>query len=372
MSSLKNVYQAPTLAVLVSAFVTYALRDRVIYPLIQFLVEANKQINLNLYCFPANEIRLRKLKIYGIYYDGQKWLPAEFPFPDVLYIRGEITNMGLDIFESIFKNNGTKIINYPSFNKWQLHRVINNDPVLKRHLPITRTVMKPQDLEIMLQNFKTVYLKPHNGSQGKYVLRVENLSHERYLCSYYFKHKKKPVIEQVYGLQSLLYGIYDFFDGERFLIQQAIELIRYEDRLTDLRAELQRNGNGDLEIVGISARLGKSNSPITTHGDAYKFDYFYHEFLNYPPERVQEIQKRVNKFLFGIYECIEKKYGHYAEIGIDFAIDNNDKIWFIEANSQSVKKSLMKAYGNEILLKSSKKILEYSRYVAGLPTEIPG
>jgi hypothetical protein len=48
-----------------------------------------------------------------------------------------------------------------------------------------------------------------------------------------------------------------------------------------MRAELQRNGDGSLEIVGISVRYGKPGSPITTHGDAFRFDDFFVKNMGY-------------------------------------------------------------------------------------------
>jgi hypothetical protein len=47
---------------------------------------------------------------------------------------------------------------------------------------------------------------------------------------------------------------------------------KYDNKLIDMRAELQRNGPGSLDIIGIPVRLGAPGSPITTHADAYRFN----------------------------------------------------------------------------------------------------
>lgn len=366
MSVQKDALPVPSMGVLVSEFTIYSLRNKVASLPVQLLVEANKQVNLNLYYFSERGINLRERKINGVYWDEQKniWLPAQFAFPDVLYIRGGIINQEeFNLFRLILKNNKAKIINYPGFNKWYLYHIIKKDQSLENYLPVTMIVSKPQDIQKMLLDYKTVYLKPHNGSLGKYVLRVDDLSNEHYLCSYFKHNQKKPIIITINGFQALVDQIYKFFHRRKFFIQQAIDLLKYENRLTDMRAEVQRDGYGNLEIIGISARLAKPNSPITTHGDAVSMDHFFKEMLSYPQERIEEIQSKVREFIFRVYECIERQYGKYAELGIDFAVDKNDRIWFIECNSQSTKQSLIKAYGYEVLFKSCKNVLEYARYI---------
>jgi hypothetical protein len=76
--------------------------------------------------------------------------------------------------------------------------------------------------------------------------------------------------------------------------------------------------------------------------------------MGYSKEKMEAFRSAVHEFLFSVYEYIENNYSEYAEIGIDFAIDTNEKIWFIEANSQSTKVSLNKAYGKAVLFRTIK------------------
>ena len=131
-----------------------------------------------------------------------------------------------------------------------------------------------------------------------------------------------------------------------------------------MRAEMQRNASGDLEIVGVSVRLGQPHSPITTHGDAYRFDYFFTQILRYPREKLEILQSEIEKFLFTVYNCIEDHYGEYVEIGIDFGLDVNGRLWLIEPNSQSTRVSLEKAYGDEVVARANSNILQYALHVA--------
>lgn len=368
MSLQKDTSPCTAMAVLVNGSTLANIHKRVVDPRIRLLAAVNKHVKLDLFYFSMSGVGIKERKIHGLYWDGQKktWSQREFAFPDVILLRGGTGKKYSPLFNAflkVLKSKNAKIINYPKFNKWILYQILHKDPVLQGYLPVTMSVKNPLVIKKMLEEFKTVYIKPHHGRKGKYVLRLEELNGGQYRYSYYQYDEGKLVNKTVYGFQVLLKIIYTFFQGKDILVQQAIELIKYETGLVDMRAELQRNGQGKLEITGISARLGKPNSPITTHGNAYSFDHFFQHKMHYPRRKVEELNNKVKEFLFRIYEYIEKSYGEYAEIGIDFAVDINDNIWLIECNSQSTKVSLAKAYGSKVLYNSYKTILEYAGYV---------
>ncbi len=362
----KKSYSRTVMAVLVSSITIFNLRNQTFGPRIRLLLEANKEADNVLYYFSLNQVRLGERKITGYCWHNRynRWLRQEFSFPDILYVRGGFDNRYTRTFAElcnlINKNNG-KIINHQRFNKWRLYQIMIKDPAMKNYLPVTRTVKQPDEIKKMLQEYKVVYLKSHLGRKGENVLRVELLpgGSYRYSC---FKNDILTV-NTVPGFQALLDVIKVFFNGKRFLIQQAIHLISFKNRLMDLRAELQRNGDGALEIVGISVRLGRPGSPVTTHGDAFRFEDFFVTKMGYSKQKMEALCSAVHEFLFSVYKSIEKNYSDYLEIGIDFAIDTSGKIWFIEANSHSAKVSLIKAYGEAVLFRNYKNILEYASYL---------
>ncbi|MBS4023636.1 MAG: YheC/YheD family protein [Dethiobacter sp.] len=367
MHSDKKSYPRPVMAVLVRSKSISRLQKQMAAPRIRLLAESNKEVNNILYFFSLSGVKLKEQKITGYYWHKTKnrWLHHDFSFPDVLYIRFGFDkgyNQTLtELCNMITKKNG-ELITHHRFNKWRLYQIISKDPVLKNYLPVTRTVKKPDDIKKMLKRYKVVYLKSHIGRKGENVLRVDVLPDSSYRYSYY-RHEQLTV-RTVSDFQALMNVVNKFFHGKKFLIQQGIQLMKFKNRLIDLRAELQRNGDGDLEIVGISVRHGRHGSPITTHGDAYRFDDFFGKNMGLSTEQLETFRSAVQKFLFSVYEYIDKNYGKYAEIGIDFAIDVNKKIWFIEANSQSTHVSLSKAYGKAAFYRYNKNILEYARQLS--------
>ena len=362
----KKKYPRPVMGVLVGNKFISGLQKQIASSQIKLLINANKKVNITLYFFSLREVNLKEQKISGYFWHqkSKKWFQQDFSFPDILYIRCEINKGYMHTFKklcaTVTKSNGY-LLTHSRFNKWRLYQIMSKDPLMKSYLPETRTYTQPDDIKKMLQDYKVIYLKSHIGKMGENVIRVEVLPHDSYCYSYYRDGRLTEI--KTSSFQKLIAMVERFFQGREFLIQEAIQLVKVNGRLIDMRAEIQYNGDGILDIVGISVRQGLPASPITTHGDAFKLDDFMVKKMGYSKEQLKRFRAVVQKFLCNVYEYLENNYGTYAELGIDFAIDAKKNIWFIEANARSTKASLNKAYGKAVLYNNSKKLLEYAKYL---------
>lgn len=265
-------------------------------------------------------------------------------------------------FEGVFSKMGIPSINAQnSFDKWDSYVKLLELDEIRANLPMTILYRNKEDLKAFILRYDQAYIKSVNGNRGKKVMRVTRLPSGGYQYSYY-------VNDLVVGTERrfkdfLKIARLFFSNGHRVIIQQAIPLMQIDDRSVDFRAEVQRNGQGELEIVGICARIGHSQSPITTHSEAVQFEEFFLDYLDYSWEKTERLRNKVEDFLVTVYHCMEKNYGPFGEIGIDFGIDEKEKIWFIECNAKSAKVSLKKAYDDKTLQRSFINPLEYARYI---------
>jgi hypothetical protein len=135
-----------------------------------------------------------------------------------------------------------------------------------------------------------------------------------------------------------------------------------------LRATVQRDGNGVLGITAVPVRVGKSGVAITSTrsgSKVYRFEDFFKQLLSYSDEDVKSLQNKVSDFLLTTYKCIEDSYGTFGEIGIDFAIDYNNNIFFIECNAKPGKDTVFLSYDEATVKKAFSNPLEYSKYLCG-------
>jgi hypothetical protein len=334
---------------------------------VQQLVNANRKAKTTLFFFAIQGINLNGSTIDGLCLDEaeQRWLYQTFSFPKVLYNRGVIPKRQEAKFEAfkveLAKQGAKHLNNIDGFNKWNLYKCLLQYDEIRPHLPKTKIYKSDKDLLSLLNTYPTLYLKAARGRKGYQVMRVARLLANRYEYRVFTKEDRVEMREV--APRELGRRIHRFFAGKQVLIQQAIDLPTIDNRIVDLRAEVQRNGRGELETPLICVRLSQENSPVTTHADAYPFTDFLGKRMNRSRREIFFLQRKIHKFLFDVYTASEACYGPMGEIGIDFALDNQNRLWFIECNSQPTKVSLRKAYNAATLEKAYLNPLEYAKYL---------
>ncbi|CAM3749675.1 YheC/YheD family protein [Alicyclobacillus pomorum] len=361
----------PIVGVLVANTMTRLLnaQNRRFWSYIRFamLVKANKEAKDTVYIFSPEDVNLSRERVRGTYFNTAKrrWEKKDFPLPDVLYVRGGVRHGAS--FRNIlkeFRRMGIKRINpIYAFDKWDLYQKLSQDENVRPFLPYTERLENIDDLKNVLQNRNEIYIKGCRGSRGKTVMRVVKLPQGGYEYSYF---GEKLVRKEVNNIEDLLLAVRTFLGSRRIIVQQAIDLLRADqDSIVDFRAEVQRNKKGEIEIVGIPIRVGQRHSPITIHSSAFKFDDYLGKLLpQYSSSQLDGLKDKIRNFLVSVYSSVEKAYGKFGEIGIDFGLDRDGAIWLIECNAKSAKVSIRKAYGTETLRKTYLNPLQYAKILA--------
>ncbi|WP_260288714.1 YheC/YheD family endospore coat-associated protein [Peribacillus aracenensis] len=336
------------------------------YPRILQLAKSSKKAGVTLFFFSFKNFDFKQKLIFGTYFDkdSKKWKQTYYPLPDILYNRGAGGGASKFIAEHILdildEHQVIKLNSKSYFDKWEVYQDLSQIPEVSKYLPYSVMYKEDSDLQRFLKQNNEVYLKGVRGGRGKWIFRIRKQPNGHFEYGY---HGNNMVIAEEKKWDNLVQKIHKFYGKREFIIQKAINLLTLQDSIVDFRAELQRDGKGELKIIGVAARIGKSKSPITIHSSAYPIEYFFKEFLHYSEEKVNELMESINEFLITIYHALEKVYGQFGEIGIDFGIDQTGEIWFIEPNSKSAKVSLMKAYDKKTFKKSCLNPLLFSKYL---------
>ncbi|KHF39860.1 YheC/YheD family endospore coat-associated protein [Halalkalibacter okhensis] len=337
------------------------------YSRIEMLANESIKAGTTLYFFSALDVNLKNSTIRGTYFNQQdgQWRKKRFPLPDVLYDRsgGSLKSQRPKVrsIRKTFTQLGIRKLNPKGhFNKWKTYEVLSKVPEIQPHLPQTKQCNDLSDLKSFLKNHNNIYIKGTNGSRGKKVIRLQKNKDGSYYIKYFVN---KLVIKNFKTIDEVYHFLKSFFKSKQFIIQQAISLMSIKDRLVDFRAEVQRNKSGDLVVVGVSVRFGMKNSPITIHSEAYSFEDFFSKFSNLNISEITEKRNQVDDFLKKVYQSIELHYGSFGEIGIDFGMDENGDLWFIECNAKSAKVSLCKAYDRKTVQRAFLNPLEYGKFI---------
>jgi len=328
------------------------------------LRKANEIVKARLFFFAASSVNVGMDRIDGTYWNpiAKRWKQQSFSIPNILYVRGGGDRTLIENLVSKVRKRGI-VINYPPFDKWTLYQNLIRNEYMQDYLPDTVIYQSEKDLENMLAKYGQIYLKPTRGRKGRNVVRVRQKG-EGYHISFFVDIGSSKGLKQfdLSELDSVVKFATRMYRGNLFLVQQAIDLVTFDGKLVDLRAEMVRNSEGKVEIIAVSARVGGSQSPITTHSSVVSLDYYLSIICKYPRNKIYATKNDIKEFLISTYRHVEAHHGMYGEIGIDFGIDRNGKLWFIECNSQSAKISLAKAYGTDAVYRSFFEVISYSAH----------
>ncbi|MCL7749466.1 YheC/YheD family protein [Halalkalibacter alkaliphilus] len=331
------------------------------------LTNANKVANTTLYFFCYKDIIYHNKTIVGTYYDEQikEWKQKIFPVPDVLYNRGSRSSYNVMKAVRSLHSGEMKVINsVAGFSKWDVYKRLVKNKELRPFLPLTKyfsnaSDISKDDFKKFIKENQKIYVKAVKGSRGKKVVRVEKIGNG--YCFSHFDNQLTSV--HVKNKNEVLNLLKDFFGSRSVILQEGIDLLELDEQFIDMRAELHRNGQGELEVVAIPVRVGKKSSPISTHGGSFTFEDFYKKILSYSEEEVVELRKKLDDVLKLFFKALEKEYGPFGELGIDIALDKDGNLWYIECNAQSAKKSFLSAYDKETIESSYLNILEYAKFL---------
>lgn len=336
------------------------------------LAGANNEAKTILYYFSVYDVDFINHRIKGTYYNqiSEKWVKKKFPFPDVLYDRGGGTTQNQQAVSAYIREQFIQIPNLKRinsryfFDKWHVYKELKKYKEMVPYLPLTVLFQEKHDLRDMFKRSSSVYIKDCYGNNGRGVVRAVKMPDGIYDLSYF---QKKVINLRLQTFDDLVNKIVLLFENKKVLLQEAIDVIEIEHRSVDMRATVQKDGNGQLGVMAYPVRIGKEKCPITSTksgSTVYQFEDFFNLYFNLTKELTDKLLQKINVMLYIGFACLEEVYGSFGELGIDFAIDKQGKIWFIECNAKPGKDALYLSYDRETIRKAFLNPLQYAKYLS--------
>jgi len=291
------------------------------------------------------------------------WKRKWFPFPDVVYnryFRKDGEPWSYPILHRMSKY-GVKSFNAAMGSKWKIHRFLSRYPEINKHLPETRVLTGSSTLNTMLQKHRQVYIKPAGGCQGHGISRVRRMN-----GTYLYQGTKDDTEFKYNDLTRVVRKAKSNSHSKVLLVQQGITTPSRSGHF-DVRVMVQKDGSNTWHVSGMAARVGiKGRVTTNLHagGKAAKLDGLLAE-CGFSSDRTAEIISNIRNLALQISEKLETHAHPIGEIGLDFIIDAEGNVWFLEANSKPGRKAFSKMESNgEDRLTIIRPIL-YARYLAG-------
>lgn len=338
------------------------------------MANAAKAAKILIYFFTVGDVEWAGNVINAVFYkhETNTWERRKMPLPDVLYDRGggfsadslvkaRELRKKLDGIPNLRKINARHY-----FDKWDLYCKLFKHKEMSVYLP--ETILYKNNLDEfrkMVDKYPTVYLKMCTGNNGKGVIRVRKESSLQYEYSYY---KEGIVRGDVHSLDELIDIANKLMDNRSFIIQQGIDVLTYQNNKVDIRVLVQRDGRGVWRNTSMPVRIAVNDCAVTSTrsgSKVYPFEEAFCKILKFGRQQVESIKSDICKLISTAVNTLELEYGTFGELGIDVAVDKDQKLWFIESNAKPAKDTILIAGPRADIVKSFRLPFEYCKYLTG-------
>jgi hypothetical protein len=266
------------------------------------------------------------------------WVRRRVPLPDVVYNRSPSRKVektaAMEEFKERFVRRQIPLFNWSFFEKWDVYRLLENDPASKF---VPESSYNPSGLRIreLLEKHQFVYLKPTGGSLGIGIYRLTYHPKKGYYCRYRFNGHN--VLLRFDHFSQLLKRLNYGGRMRNYVVQQGIRLVELERCPIDFRFHMNKNGNNEWVVAGIGAKKSGRGS-VTTHiknGGKLMTPEVALNRIYGSTTKAEELLTKAKQASIQLAEAIERNHPHrIGELGFDIGIDQKDQIWMFEANSK--------------------------------------
>jgi hypothetical protein len=317
--------------------------------------------------YPENIMENQQF-IHGYIYqnnieNSETWVKATFPYPKVVYNqissrRWENLDVSQNAKRILINKMGKRFFNTCFLDKYKSYNLLTNDPKLNKYL-LDICEYTHSNLQAMIQKYNILYLKPIKNSLGNGIWRYSKLKDGRFV--FQIKKNDKIISYTSKNVNKLI----DFFDNsignQKYLVQQGIHLLKYENRIFDIRALSQKNNKGHWSLTGAGARVAAPNAYMThvpNGGEIMNLEMLLDSTIENKKYK-DKLQAQLQVMATIIPKTVESELGmSFGEMSMDIGINNDFQLYLIEVNAKPMRFDEI-----DIQHKSVNKLSQYISYL---------
>jgi YheC/D like ATP-grasp len=332
------LYMGPLIGIFTAGFTPFPLHpigERTNF--FSKLLSVKKSVGALPFVFGEQHIDWDQRAITGYIYHEDNWKTVEVPFPNVIYDRlpnrkSERNPKLIKVKERLQKEFLIPWYNPGFFNKLDIYERLQQDSSVTIYLPETHPFTSFSIIETMLSKYGHIYLKPKNGSLG---LGVHQIIYDKHQTDYFCRYQDTDGVNRLRKfttLEGLFKNVFAHQNLDNMLVQQGINLLRFDSRPVDFRIHTNKDDEGLWHVTAIAAKIAGLGS-VTTHMRSGGETKTLAEI--FPEEEVDLFSNKLSRAALLLSNAIAKNMeGIIGEIGFDLGIDKHGDVWLFEANSK--------------------------------------
>jgi glutathione synthase/RimK-type ligase-like ATP-grasp enzyme len=360
----------PILGILINQNVHETETDQPFGTMTRFLEEcilAGKNRGVVVTVLRPEEILLENKTVWGWVFEQSQWKKALLPLPDVVYNR--ITSRRIEAqpqlqqkIQHLRNLHHVSIFNERFLDKQQVYDILKRNPEIRTMLPETYP-FSSNILRMMLMKYPCLYLKPTNGSLGNGIIRI---TYDGRVIKCLYTSATRNLQQTARSVPEAVKWLQRRIRRSPYIIQQGLTLVREDGRPIDFRVLVQKNIRGEWAVTSTVARIANEQDIVSNlaRGGTLRKAGEVLMSLQVPnkPTPAQLRAKAVQ-----IAQTFEQLAdGHYAELGIDLALDIQGKLWLLEINSKPSKTDDTVINPTLSTRPSVSRLIDYTCHLCGL------
>ncbi|MGG3560246.1 YheC/YheD family protein [Neobacillus rhizosphaerae] len=278
----------------------------------------------------------------GYYFENGKWTLAKLPLPNVIYNRIHSRRLEKQKYYLEFRQRLEQLM-IPLFNdrflsKWEIYEHVREENQLTPFIPETKIFSKDH-LKEFVKKYKTIFLKPIHGSQGRNIIKIsKNTEETHYTLQTSLSVELKEWLAQ-YTIDEIYQLLKPILNNRIYIIQQGIDLITHNSCAVDFRVLCHKNINDDWKVTSTVARIAAEQefvSNIARGGTITRPIYALKNGMT-QKKAIEAIALMKELAIETASVISHHTEGLFGELGIDIGIDQAGKPWLIEVNSKPSK-----------------------------------
>ena len=298
------------------------------------------------------------------------WTRRTVPLPNVVYDRAFFNNdrnrylRHRAAVARLRRTPGVALLGLGLTGKLEVYRMLSKDEAIRPWLPPTVRLDGPDTLRRWLLERGDVVVKPNAGTHGKRVCRLRALEDGTYEASGR-DGANRPVARRFRALEELLRWVRRELVGHRaFLIQPYLTLAAPGGAPFDVRALVQKDGEGAWRLTGAAARIGPADGLTSNlHGGGTSREADAWVASLYGEAQAKDIMSTIARAALAVPPALERRHGPLLELGIDFGVDRDGRVWVLEVNSKPGRTSFTRLKDNNARFAAVTSPIRYARYV---------
>ena len=318
------------------------------------LSELGEQADIFVYVFRATDYNNSTHTLTGYRYVNGQWLKMHVPLPHITLDRTFFHNKMQQHYHHRYMDQIEKNHHFLMFNAALPNKLVVYEQ-LKQQFP---SLIPPSQhyehfsmLQHMLNHYEDgVVLKPLSGTHGKGIIQIKQDKNNYTI--YGRQLNNQPLYTSFSSSLALQKWLLYFRQNHAYLLQPYYHFQTADGEPYDIRVLMQKNKHGKWQVSGAKARVGKPNQLTSNlHGGGHSRAASSILEQLFSQKQAAHLGRKIHMISGKLAEELEKCFGRFGELALDFGITQKGNIVLLECNSKPGRKAFLtdQAYEQHVI-----------------------